>query len=287
MRNKPPLLIFLFLFSIQFAAPLDFIMQGGIDYSSYPQDNKSHAGDVFKPELLPVGQLTLKDDFARMHSTRLYNYNISLSRDPIWRYTALGDIGYYLGNINIGVGFFTGISNFTFEHIDIGFSGRAGIGFPGIFIANAGFASSVNEISDTGTAARRLITAQVGFWLPHIFFTFDLQIKDYFEQVTRTTDINDSRTRYKGSMEIFSKNVPYRLRFSFGWQVSSRAVNVSGSSERSVYSIFIPGFYFYNQVKSTFAWFVEGEMPFNNYDIKDIKVFYNASIGLIFSYPES
>jgi hypothetical protein len=282
MKNKPPLILFFFLFSVQFAAPLDFVAQGGIDYSSYPADSESPIVNGFKPELFPTASAALKDDFARM-----YNYNINLGNDSIWRNVASGDIGYYFGNINIGLGFFTGTSDFTFEYIDIGFSGRVGIVFPGVFLINAGFTSSVNEISSPGSASRRLITAQVGFWLPHIFFTVDLQIKDYFEQITETTYIHDSRTRYNGSMELFSKNVPYRMRFSFGWQTLSRAIDENGNLEESVYNTFLPGIRFYFQVSSAFAWFVEGDVPLNIDDPKNIQIFYNASIGLIFSYPES
>jgi hypothetical protein len=282
MKNKPPLTLFFLLFSLQFVYSLDFTIQGGIDSLFFNSDNSV---DSFSMNSFSVDSVNanaaLKGDFAGM-----YNYNVNFGRDQMWHNVASGDIGYYFGNVNIGAGFFTGMSDFTFEYIDIGISGRAGIEFPGVFLLNAGIASSVNNTNSPETDARRLITAQFGFWLPHIFVTADLQIKDYFEQTEETINIHTSRTRYRGSIEIFSKNVPYRLRFSFGQQILNREIDDSGSLQEYSYKTLIPGFHFYNQVSNTFAWFIEGEVPFNMDDATDIQAFYNASMGFIFSYPE-
>jgi hypothetical protein len=282
MKNKPPLTLLFFLFNLQFAYSLDFTIRGGIDSLFF---NSVNSVDSFSMNSLSSDSVNanaaLKGDFAGM-----YNYNVNFGRDPMWHNTASGDIGYYFGNLNIGVGFFTGTSDFTFEYIDIGISGRAGLEFPGIFLINAGIASSVNNTNSPETGARRLISAQFGFWLPHIFVTADLQIKDYFEQTTETTNIHTSRTRYSGSLEIFSKNVPYRFRFSFGLQILNREIDESGALQEYSYKALIPGFHFYNQVSSTFAWFIEGEVPLSINDTTNMQAFYNASIGFIFSYPE-
>ncbi|MDR1362986.1 MAG: hypothetical protein LBJ35_02925 [Spirochaetaceae bacterium] len=281
MKNKPPLVIFFFLFNLQFAASLDFTVQGGVDYSSYPQDDKNYMNTTFTPEFLPIAQAALKGDFAGM-----YNYNVSFGNDPIWRNMAGGDIGYYFGNVDIGLGFFTGVSDFTFEYIDVGFSGRAGVEFPGVFLVNAGFASSLNKGTGiAGSASRQAFNAQAGFWLPNIFIITNFQMKNYIEQ-TETSTVDTSSVRYSGSMELFSKNTPYRIRFSFGWQTLSRVVDESGVLGEANYNAFLAGFRFYSQSSSTFAWFIEGEALSDINNAKTIAVFYNASIGLIFSYPE-
>lgn len=281
MNNKLLFVLFFFLFGLQFAVSWDFILKGGVDYASYPPTSESSVGSVFTPEFLPVAGATLKGDFAGM-----YNYNISCGSDPIWRNTASGDIGCYFGNVNMSIGFFTGTDDFTFKYTDIGFSGRAGIEFPGAFLVKAGFASSVNyDTKAAGTSWRQMIDAQAGFWLPHILIIAELQMKDYTKQVTETLDIHTSRVRYTGSMDIFAKNMPYRICFSFGYQVLSRIMTESVPLEESNYESFLAGFRFYFQAGKTFAWFIEGEAPFTI--AGSFKFFYNASLGLVFSYPES
>ncbi|MDR2802904.1 MAG: hypothetical protein LBB22_01275 [Treponema sp.] len=282
MKNKALFALFIFLTHSQFITCLDFTLKGGVDYTSYPPGNKSFVGNVFTPEFLPIIYAGLSNDISGK-----YNYNINFDYDPIWRNTISGDIGYYLGNIDIKLGFFIGAGDFTFTSIDAGFSGKAGVEFPGIFMANAGISSSIGGSMDSPeNTTRQLFSAQAGFWLPNIFITFDFDMKDYIEQVTETLKIQTNRKRYKGAMEIFSKNTPYRIRFDFGWQDLIRLVNDNGPIEEEGISTLFVGARFYSQVSNIFAWFVEGEVPFNIDDLTNIKILYNASIGVIFSHPD-
>ncbi|MDR2659127.1 MAG: hypothetical protein LBC27_03960 [Spirochaetaceae bacterium] len=277
MKNKPLLIVFFFFLPLRFVVSLDFTVQGGADYSSYPTNSEEAVGNTFKPEIIPLAYAELKDDFAVM-----YNYKINLGNDTIWRNMISGDVGYYFGHVDIGLGFFIGTGDFTFDYIDIGFSGRAGFEFPGVFLINGGFASSLYK---DGPASRQLFYARAGFWLPHILITGGFELKTYSDKVTEDLSIEYGRTKYTGAMEFFSKNIPYRIQFLFGMQTLTRVM--SEPKEEASFKSFIAGFRFYSQMSNTFAWFIEGSVPFNIDNIRDIKIFYNASLGLIFSHPES
>lgn len=282
MKTKVLLLLCISLFCPQPANPIDFTVGGGIGNASYSPKNENPVGNDFTPELLPFYFAELKGDFAVE-----YNYLIRAGYDPIWLNTVSGNIGYNFGNVNIGLGFFMGDSDFTFQELDAGFSGRAGFEFPGIFFANAGIASSLDGGSDSDeTATRKLFNIQAGFWLPHIFFTFDFELREYIRQMANDLKIHRSRTMYRLSMEMYSKNVPYRIGFVFGYQSLSHKMESAFTPEDVSFSTLIVGGRFLNQVSHTFAWFVEGELPFNADALPDIKLFFRATAGLTFSYNE-
>ncbi|MDR2444347.1 MAG: hypothetical protein LBD44_00210 [Spirochaetaceae bacterium] len=265
------------------ANPIDFTIGGGIDKTSYPPNDEGPVGGTFDPELLPIYFAEFNGDFAVE-----YNYSIRAGYDPIWLNTISGNVGYHFGNVNMGLGFFIGDSDLTFKALDAGFSGRAGFEFPGVFFANAGIASSLDGGSDSAeTATRKLFGAQAGFWLPHIFFTFDFELREYIEQLTNTSKISRSRTMYRLSMEIYSKNTPYRIGFIFSSRSLSRKLEDSSIPKEEVsFDTLVVGLHFFNQVSRTFAWFVEGELPFNLDELPNIKVFLHVTAGFTFSYNE-
>jgi hypothetical protein len=265
------------------ANPIDFTIGGGIDGASYSPKDEGHVGDTFTPELLPIYFAEFNGDFAVE-----YNYSIRAGYDPLWLNTISGNVGYHFGNVNMGLGFFIGDSDLTFQALDAGFSGRAGFEFPGVFFANAGIASSLDGGSDSAeTATRKLFSAQAGFWLPHIFFTFDFELRDYIEQLTNTSKISRSRTMYRLSMEIYSKNTPYRIGFIFGSHSLSRKLeDGSMPNEEVSFNTVIVGLRFFNQPSPNFAWFVEGQAPFNLDELPTIRAFFHATAGFTFSYNE-
>ncbi|MDR2343215.1 MAG: hypothetical protein LBD86_01630 [Spirochaetaceae bacterium] len=283
MKTKALFLLCIPLFYPQPANPVDFTVGGGVDFASYSPKNEDPVGDTFSPELLPLYFAEFKSDFAVE-----YNYLIRAAYDPIWLNTISGNVGYHFGKVNIGLGFFAGDSDFTFQAFDAGFSGRAGFEFPGIFFANASIASSLDGGSDSAeTATRKLIGAQAGFWLPHIFFTFDFELKDYIEQLANASNIHRSRTLYKLNMEMYSKNTPYRIGFIFGYQTLSRKIEAGPAPEDVSSNMAIIGMSFFNQISRTFAWFADGELSLNIDDITDINIYFRASAGLTFSYNGS
>ena len=281
-RNKTLFVLCILLLYPRSANPIDLTIGGGVDRSSYSPNDKGPAGNTFSSEWLPLYFAEFKGDFAVE-----YNYGIRAGYDPIWLNTVSGNVGYHFGNVNMGLGFFIGDSDFTFKALDAGFSGRAGFEFPGIFFANAGIASSLDGGSDSAEiATRKLFGAQAGFWLPHIFFTFDFELREYIEQLTNTSKITRSRTLYRLSIDMYSKNIPYRIGFIFGGQSLSRKLEGSPTPEDVSFDTVIVGLRFFNQVSRTFSWFVEGEAPFNLDNIPTINISFRATAGLTFSYNE-
>jgi hypothetical protein len=282
MKVKTLFVLCIIFFCPRSANPIDFTIGGGVDNASYPPKNEDPVGDTFMPEMLPLYFTEFKGDFAVE-----YDYGLRAGYDPIWLNTISGNVGYHFGIVNMGLGFFIGDSDLTFESLDAGFSGRAGFEFPGIFFANAGLASSMDGSFDsTETVTRRLLGAQAGFWLPHIFFTFDFERREYVEQLSDTLKIQRSRTLYRLAMEMYSKNTPYRIGFIFGYQSLSRKIDSVSTPEDVSFDTMIVGFRFFNQVSRTFAWFGEVELPFNMDDIPVIKIFFRVIAGFTFSYNE-
>jgi hypothetical protein len=277
----------LFVLSTLFLCPLavhswDLTLSGGVDFASYPPDSQEPVGRTIAPELLPIYAAEFSGEFAVE-----YNYSFHILYDTIWREVFSGDVGYRFGKVDIGLGFFVSDFNTTVMTHAAGFSGRVGFVFPGVFFINAAIASSMDDGSwPPGASQKRRFNGSAGFWLPHIFITFDFETKSFTEQVTETLDINRGRTRYKGTLEIYSKNVPYRLRFAFGRQELSRVMTDGVPVQSVSANDYFAGFGFHAQASKVFAWFIEGEVFLGEFSFTG-NIRYNANAGLIFSYPEN
>jgi hypothetical protein len=260
----------------------DLTLGGGVEYSAYPTRNESYTGNVFAPDMLPLYFAEFKDDFAVA-----YSYNIGLGFDTIWRNMFECGVSYRFGHINLGMGFFIGESDLTFNALDLGISGHAGFIIDGLFFADAGFAASQDN---NNLADRRLFFARAGFWAPHILTTAEFEMRNYTGEVTGALDLYAERMRTRINTEIFAKNVPYRIRFMAGWEGLSRRLEDGAVLEDVSVNIFFAGLRFFNQAGKTFAWFIEGEVPFRfGFGADDaiaMQILYRAFIGLVFSYPE-
>lgn len=282
MKIKALLVLCILFFRPHPVCSWDFTVSGGADYESFSLDTESKVGRFFTPKLVPVYSAEFKDDFAIE-----YDYKFRAEYDPIWRYVFSGDVGYSFENMTAGLGFF--VSDFDMEFLDlaVGLSGRAGFEFPGVFFANAGVASSLSgDYGKAGTSSRRLFNGKFGFWLPHLFITFDFEAKEFTRKITETFDIRTSRTRYKSSIEIYSKNVPYRLRLDFGWRKMERSMTDGYVIEYAPTEDFFAGAGFRAQASKIFAWFVEGEILLNMINSRNSPIYYRAEAGVTFSYPE-
>ncbi|MDR2659211.1 MAG: hypothetical protein LBC27_04390 [Spirochaetaceae bacterium] len=278
MKCKPLLVLCIFFFVHSSVYSWDLTLSGGVDYASYPKDGND-VSDIFKPELQPIYSAEFNGDFGVEH-----NYSIGLRYDPVWRETFSGGIGYHLGIVDIGLGFFLCDFFSGFTSIDTGFSGHAGFEFPGIFFINAGASVSMGDFE---IPARKRFNAEAGFWLPHIFITFDFEIKEFIDNDDKTLDRTTS-TRYSGSMEFFSKNVPYRIRFEAGMQNLERSITGSAQSKDVSANHYFAGARFYAEAGKIFAWFAEAEVLFaaSKKESSGAAMPYRAGVGIIFSYPE-
>jgi hypothetical protein len=194
-------------------------------------------------------------------------------------------VSYRFGHVNLGMGFFVGESDLTFNAIDFGISGHAGFIIEGVFFADAGLAASLDN---NNSADRKLFFARAGFWLPHILTTAEFEMRGYTGEITSAMDLYAGCMLARINAEIFAKNVPYRIRIIAGWQDLSRRLLNSAVLEDVSVNMFFAGLRFFNQAGKTFAWFIEGEVPFK-FGLEnslDIQIFYRAFIGLVFSYPE-
>jgi hypothetical protein len=284
MKKKVLLAVFPLLLTGAAGYSLDFTVAGGIDYASYDPHNQGLVGNLFKPLMLPIAYAAFSGDFGTT-----FTYKVNYDYDPIWRNTFSGEAGYRFANIELGLGFFMGSGDFSLQAIDAGFSGKAGFLFPGIFFLNLFVGSSVGgSLNSPENATRELFGASGGFWLPHILITGEFSLKDYIEQVTEELKIQTGRSQYKISMTFFSKNVPWRLRIDAGAQTLTRKLNDAGTggSEEETINLTIFGGGLHLQASKTFAWFFEGEIPMNLEDLSNFQMYYRASAGFTFSYPE-
>jgi hypothetical protein len=279
MKIKVSLVLCVLFFRPFAVYPWDLTLSGGVDYASYSPTSEGAVGNVFTPDLLPIYDVKFKGEFAIE-----YNYSFRVLYDTLWREMFFGDVGYHFGNVDVGLGFFVSDFDTTVMTHSLGFSGRAGFEFPGIFLINVNVASSLDDGSwPPGASQRRQFVGRIGFWVPHILITFDYETKEFTKHVTDTLDISTNLTLYKGYVEIYSKNVPYRLRLGGGMQELQREVTIDDVVAESVsVQPYFGGVGFYAQPSKVFSWFVEGEVFFGGAAIN-----YSAQAGFIFSYPEN
>jgi hypothetical protein len=284
MKIKASLVLCILFFRPFAVCPWDLILSSGVDYASYSPYSEGNVGNVFAPDLLPIYDVKFKGEFAVE-----YNYSFRVLYDPIWREMFFGDVGYHFGNVDMGLGFFVSDFDTTVMTHSVGFSGHVGFEFPGIFLVNVGAASSLDDGSwPPGASKRRRFSGRVGFWLPHIFITFDYETKEFTKHITDTLDTRIDSTLYKGYVEIYSKNIPYRIRLGGGIRELWREVTTNNvvTESVSVASYFV-GLGFYARPLKIFSWFIEGEVFFSDVGDFDDTINFSAMAGFVFSYPES
>ncbi|MDR2842209.1 MAG: hypothetical protein LBV52_03295 [Spirochaetaceae bacterium] len=288
----------MFLLSAAFAHPFQITVQGGIDGNSYSEEKYRPAEEIEEDEnedeneaddngFLPLSQIF---GGAKLYGELLgaFDYSIKYNIDTIWRNTLSGDVVFHFNNLNLGLGLFGGSGDFQTSTISVGVLGGLGVEFPEIFFASFNFGTTDPFFLGVGEGIRRQsLNIKAGGWLPNIYAFFE------FSLINSSEFINDSQSRelylnrYALRLELFQKNVPFRVKIMFGSQDLGRNYKDTDTeiNEELKVSQILLGLGLVFTLNKYLELFAEGEFPITSGDIYSIGKFYRFWAGFTFSYP--
>ncbi len=139
----------------------------------------------------------------------------------------LRNIAYTLFNydeqfINLGIGAFFGLLNSTTSILNPGISTSIRLAWPGkVFIYFRADNTIGGRLIEAGDYIQEGNDISFGFYVYNAICTLNLNTRK-FTQKQSSYDVIDSLTNYSFKTDIFQKNMPYRLLFSFSFQTLSK-----------------------------------------------------------------
>ncbi len=162
-----------------------------------------------------------------LYGTQALSDSISLETgfyaDPILRNTSYTLFSYNAKILSVGIGPFFGFFNDTTTLLKSGISTAVRLELPGIaFISFRSDSSIGGQLVQVGDYLQYRNDISFGVYLPNVICSVFINSRS-FEQKAAANDVVDSLTEYGLLTDIYQKNVPYRLLFSFSYQNLSRA----------------------------------------------------------------
>ncbi len=179
-----------------------------------------------------------------LYGTQALSDSISLETgfyaDPILRNTSYTLFSYNAKILSVGIGPFFGFFNDTTTLLKSGISTAVRIELPGIaFVSFRSDSSIGGQLVQAGDYLQSRNDISFGIYLPNVICSVFLNSRS-FDQKAATNDVVDSLTEYGLLTDIYQKNVPYRLLFSFSYQSLSRSF-VAATTTTSTLDSFVLG----------------------------------------------
>jgi hypothetical protein len=136
-------------------------------------------------------------------------------------------MGFTMGVIQAGMGVQigghdtkSGYKMLEVEYWNIGLDGRIKVELPGYFFIAGDFILDIgggNWVSNkTGSAHRQMLSFYAGFWLPHIIISGGYSGKNFDAIISDTVASRADIARYWAKLDIFAKNIPFRILMEGG-----------------------------------------------------------------------
>lgn len=165
------------------------------------------------------------------HKFQKFEQNLSLhaeySYDAILKNT-INSLVQYNGNFfSFGVGPFFGFLNTDQVIPKVGITSQFRIQIPGIIFADMGIDSTIgNKLEENGNYQQEKSLISVGFYVPNAICSFNI-VRRIFRELDNDTEIEDKQTDYSFKVDIFKKNVPYKITLTFGFQSLSKTFDTN------------------------------------------------------------
>jgi hypothetical protein len=143
-----------------------------------------------------------------------------LYRDTVLRNVAYALLYYNLDFLSMGIGTIQGLNNTDSTILKPGIASSVQLSFPGVMFARLLSDYSLGGLleGETGDYQQSRNELALGFYARNAICSLTLQSKKFAEHQTDTLDVVDSLLRYAFTADIYKKNFPFRLLFSFAYQ---------------------------------------------------------------------
>lgn len=149
--------------------------------------------------------------------------NSGFYNDPILRNIAYSTITYQGDYFSIGAGPLLGLFNSSSQPLNPGITASVQIQVPGIAFLSYRVDSSLGgSLSQTGAYQQSRSDISLGYYIPNAIASANLDSKQYQQKTTASGYTTDQVMEYSFKVDIFQKNVPYRVVLTFGYQTLSK-----------------------------------------------------------------
>ena len=158
--------------------------------------------------------------------------------DAVLRNIATGLVTYRGNLFSFGVGPFLGFLNTEQLWPKVGIASVFKVEWPGaafvqLWLDN----SSGNRLSDEGDYLQERNNLSLGFYVPNAICSLNVANKRFVEK-TDTAEIADTMTAYSLAVDIYQKNVPFKIVVTFGLQRLCREFEeTADTTTHTLYSI--------------------------------------------------
>ncbi|MBN1648511.1 MAG: hypothetical protein JW874_10815 [Spirochaetales bacterium] len=193
--------------------------------------------------------------------THKLNDNVTLKAgflmDPILRNIIYTEFQYVEDFFAIGVGPFFGAFNDESIMLNSGISTSITAQIPGIMFVNFRTDNSIGtRMVETGNYIQTRNEIAFGFYVPHAICSFYLDSRDYTE-VVDDGEVKTAAEDYIFGVEIYSKNVPYKINMKFGYEHLTKSFYLTtGDSVHTLGSILV-GVKFDMQFTDAFGFYID------------------------------
>ncbi|AEF83005.1 hypothetical protein [Leadbettera azotonutricia] len=276
MTKNKTIVLFSILFLIVpiFAGALDLELSGGAGNIAFDDERTSTLGGealAFKPQIFPLIKAEISGDIGGA-----IFYNGGYERDPILRNRVYANMGYKLRFLYLEMGPFMGLLNNKDSILVPGAAVGMSLNFPGIIFLDLKASSTLGGIlEDPGDYAQDTRNVSLGFWVPYVICSFNLETKKHTELEKSESLTEDAVRRYFFRANVFTKNVPYTIQVDFGYQNLSRSYSdyslVKKNTESDEFKALFMGLEMTYTIVPGFKVFLGGEMPLYAWSAGDMK----------------
>lgn len=136
--------------------------------------------------------------------------------DPILRNISYALFSFQNQYFSVGVGPFLGVFNASTYIPKLGLSTSAVLSLPGLLFVSFR-ADNIMTLIQSDNYIQELNEITFGFYVPNAICSFTILTKQFTDN-TALPRIIDKATRYSFQVDVFQKNVPYRLILSFAYE---------------------------------------------------------------------
>lgn len=227
----------------------DFSMGNLIFPSNFVEGATAFTGDAY-----PWGlNLTVAHELSDNASIKA-----GFLSDPILKNIIFTEVLYQEDFFTIGVGPFFGAFNSATMILNSGLSMSIKVQIPGILFFNFRTDNSIGtRMIEPGNYLQTRNEILFGFYVPNAICSIYMNTKDYVT-VTPTGEIQDSMADYVFSVEMFQKNVPYKVDLRFGYEHLSKSyfTGATLTAEHVIGSILV-GLKFDMQIVDFFGFYID------------------------------
>jgi hypothetical protein len=162
--------------------------------------------------------------------------------DPVLRNVTYAYFTYSEKYVTIDVGPFFGTFNTLTAIFEPGISTGVKLEFPGaLFISFRSDSTMATQLLQAGDYMQERSDLQFGFYVMNAICSFGFENRKFTLQQNAATILEDELTQYSFNVDVFQKNVPYRIAVGITYQSLSKSWTTTSATTQAIINSLIIG----------------------------------------------